>query len=585
VTLLHDLFERSARTYPSKTALVFDGTPFSYAQVAESATRLASVLQRRGVRRGDRVAIFLNNGPEAVSAIYATLKIGAVFMPINPLTKVDKLAYMLNDARPVALVTDTALRTAWQPAIQQSLSIATCIVSGAGWPLPDDERFLCYVDAVRHTATYIDPGTIDQDLAAIIYTSGTTGDAKGVMLSHLNMVSAATSVESYLGYRDRDVILCALPLAFGYGLYQVLIGFMVGATVVLERSFAFPVQLLDVLARERVTVLPGLPTLFAFLLSVDNLATFDLRAIRVITSAGAALPEHQINQLRSRFPHASLFVMYGLTECKRVSYLPPDELDRRPTSVGRGMPNQELWLVDEYGTRLPNGHTGELVIRGSHVMRGYWERPEATAERLKPGPYPGEFVLYSGDIFRTDDEGYLYFVARKDDIIKSRGEKVSPREVENAISSLESVYQVAVVGVPDPLLGEAVQAFVVLREGYRCSERDVIRHCLARLESFMAPKHVVFVNALPMTHTGIKHRVAAYVLENFMMGSAPHDLHETDSFIDRHIIDSTGFIELVAFLEHTFDFRITDSEMVPANLDSLHNIAQFVLRKRALVTA
>jgi acyl-CoA synthetase (AMP-forming)/AMP-acid ligase II len=194
--------------------------------------------------------------------------------------------------------------------------------------------------------------------------------------------------------------------------------------------------------------------------------------------------------------------MYGMTECKRISYLPPEQLAIRPTSVGRGMPNQECWLVDELGCRLPNGATGELVVRGSHVMRGYWEKPVETAERLKPGAVEGERILYTGDIFRTDAQGWLYFVARGDDIIKSRGEKVAPREVENAIYALEGVLDCAVIGVADELLGQAVKAFVSVKPGASLSERDVIRHCLSRLESYMAPKSVVFMEHLPRTDSG-----------------------------------------------------------------------------------
>jgi acyl-CoA synthetase (AMP-forming)/AMP-acid ligase II len=235
---------------------------------------------------------------------------------------------------------------------------------------------------------------------------------------------------------------------------------------------------------------------------MKQLDQFDLSALRMITNTAAALSEEHIRRLRALFPHATLFSMYGLTECKRVTYLPPEQLDIRPTSVGRGMPNEEVWLVDESGRRLPDGSTGELVIRGSHVMRGYWEKPGQTAERLRPGPIPGEMVLYSGDLFRTDEEGWLYFVARKDDIIKSRGEKISPREVENAIYGLEGVLDAAVVGVPDEVLGQAVKAFVVLKDGYELSERELIRHCLGRLENFMAPKYVQFVSELPKTDTG-----------------------------------------------------------------------------------
>ena len=316
------------------------------------------------------------------------------------------------------------------------------------------------------------------------------------------MLSAARSVNGYLGMTADDVILCAQPLAFDYGLYQVLMGFMVGATIVLERSFAFPVKILQIMASEGVTVFPGVPTMFSMIMGLSGLAQFDLRRLRMITNTAAALSETHIRELRQLFPQATLFSMYGLTECKRVTYLPPDQLDIRPTSVGRGMQNEEVWLVDDEGKRLPNGNTGELVIRGSNVMRGYWEKPEQTAKRLKPGPYPGEMVLYSGDIFRTDEEGYLYFVARKDDIIKSRGEKVSPREVENALYAIEGVQDAAVIGVHDNVLGQAVKAFVVIRPGYNYSEKDIIRHCLGRLESFMAPKFVEFVASLPKTDTG-----------------------------------------------------------------------------------
>jgi len=223
---------------------------------------------------------------------------------------------------------------------------------------------------------------------------------------------------------------------------------------------------------------------------------------RLVTNTAAALSEAHIRAIRAAFPQAELFSMYGLTECKRVTYLPPDQLDVRPLSVGRGMPNEEVWLVDENGKRLPNGSVGELVVRGSNVMRGYWNKPQQTAQRLKPGDIPGEMYLYTGDIFRTDAQGYLYFVARKDDIIKSRGEKVSPREVENVLYRLDGILEVAVIGVPDPVLGQAVKAFVVLKPGCELTAREIIRFCLGHLESFMAPKHVEFVPQLPRTDTG-----------------------------------------------------------------------------------
>jgi amino acid adenylation domain-containing protein len=500
--LLHHFLEASGRQLPDKTALVCDGQRYSYARIDQMATELAAFLQQRGVQRGDRVAIFMDNTVETVVSIYAALKAGAVFMPVNPLTKQDKLAYLLNDSRASVLLTHAALHAAFSGALAQNRSVHTCVVAGELRAVSTDERLVPYASVRNVASVPAGTGSIDQDLAAIIYTSGSTGDPKGVMLTHLNMVSATNSVSSYLGLRHDDVVLCVLPLAFDYGLYQVLMGFKLGATVVVERSFAFPVKVLEVMARERVTVLPGVPTIFSLLMNIKTLTHHDLGALRMITNTAAALSEQHIKELRTLFPQAQLFSMYGLTECKRVTYLPPEQLDVRPTSVGRGMPNEEVWLVDEAGKRLPYGSTGELVIRGSNVMRGYWEKPNETAKRLRPGPNPGEMVLYSGDIFRTDAEGYLYFVARKDDVIKSRGEKVSPREVENVLYSMEGVHEAAVVGIPDPVLGQAVKAFLALRPGYQYSERDVIKYCLGHLESFMAPKQVVFVDALPKTDTG-----------------------------------------------------------------------------------
>jgi long-chain acyl-CoA synthetase len=499
--LLHEFLTQAAACRPDSVALVAGSERMSCRTLDAESTRLAAGLQARGVKRGERVALFLDNGIETAVAVYAVLKAGAVFMLVNPLTKRDKLTYLLNDSRASALISHPILMPTVVEAVKANTSVRSVIVTGDHVAADDSERFLTWAQALRSGAL-ADAGTVDLDLAAIIYTSGSTGEPKGVMLTHLNMVSAATSVSTYLGLVAGDRILCALPLAFDYGLYQLLMAVQVGACVVIEKSFAFPIKVLEVMVRERVTVFPGVPTLFSLLMKVHTLEQFDLSALRLITNTAAALSERQIRELRALFPQATLYSMYGLTECKRVTYLPPDQLDVRPTSVGRGMPNEEVWLVDEQGRRLPNGNTGELVIRGSHVMRGYWEKPAATAERLRPGPYPGEFVLHSGDLFRTDAEGYLYFVARKDDIIKSRGEKVSPREVENALHALDGVLEAAVIGVPDTVLGEAIKAFLVLRDGYTYTEREVIRHCLGHLENFMAPKYVEFVAALPHTHTG-----------------------------------------------------------------------------------
>src|SRR6185369_12759371 len=309
-------------------------------------------------------------------------------------------AYLLNDARASVLVAHAPLKAQFEPALAVSRSVRRCLVVGADATTSfNDARCLRDEDRPDTADALADPATIDADLASIIYTSGSTGDPKGVMLTHLNMVSAARSVSTYLGLRGDDVLICVLPLAFDYGLYQLLMSVKLGATLVLERSFTFPIKVLERMVEHRVTVFPGVPTVFSMLMNIGSLRSYELSSLRMMTNTAAALSEEHIRQLRGLFPQAKLFSMYGLTECKRVTYLQPEQLDIRPTSVGRGMPNEEVWLVDAAGQRLPNGATGELVIRGSNVMRGYWDKPEQTAQRLKPGPIAGEVVLYSGDIF------------------------------------------------------------------------------------------------------------------------------------------------------------------------------------------
>jgi acyl-coenzyme A synthetase/AMP-(fatty) acid ligase len=347
---------------------------------------------------------------------------------------------------------------------------------------------------------------IDLDLACLIYTSGSTGEPKGVMSDHSNVAFASGSIISYLENTEQDIVIGLLPLSFDYGLYQLLMTFRFGGTLVLEKGFAYPAAALRRIEEERVTGLPGVPTIFAVLLKMD-LGAYDLSSLRYLSNTAAALPTSHIVSLRQAFPGATLFSMYGLTETKRTLYLPPDQLDVRPGSVGIAIPGTEVWLEDEAGNRLPPGQTGELVIRGRHVMRGYWGDPAATAQRYRPGPLPGERVCYSGDLFRTDDEGYLYFVARKDDIIKSRGEKVAPKEVENVLYALEGVTEAAVVGVPDPVLGEAIVAFVVIGGGRELTAAAVLAHCRANLEDYMVPQQVEFLMELPKTESGkINHR-------------------------------------------------------------------------------
>jgi amino acid adenylation domain-containing protein len=491
--LVHEFLGASARRQPAKPALICDGRRWTYSELDDLAGRCAALLRDRGVAPGDRVVIHLPNGVEAVVAIFGALRAGAVFVPVNPTTKPDKLAFILRNCRAAALVTES-------PAASRLPSpwLRTRVLGGNA--VTGDAGSVRY-DALPQFAPAGAVTTVrDDDLACLIYTSGSTGEPKGVMCEHRQVVFASGSIIQYLGNTEADIVLNALPLSFDYGLYQLLMTFRFGGTLVLERSFAFPAAILQRIAAERVTGFPGVPTLFALLLRQD-LGAFDLSSLRYLTNTAAALPPSHALELRRRFPGAKIFSMYGLTETKRTLYLPPDQLERRPGSVGIPIPGTEAWIEDEHGRRCAPGQTGELVIRGPHVMRGYWEAPEATAQRFRPDPQTGGRLCYSGDLFRQDDEGYFYFVGRKDDIIKSRGEKVAPKEVETALCALAGVAEAAVLGLPDPVLGQAIKAFIVRRDP-ALTAAQVLAHCRARLEDFMVPQAVEFCDELPRNNSG-----------------------------------------------------------------------------------
>jgi long-chain acyl-CoA synthetase len=506
--LVDHFLTASASRWPDKVALVCGQRRLTYREIDESANRLADALRRLGVNRGDRVATFLENSVEAVISIFGILRAGAVLVPIGPTVKSDKLAYILRDCEASALITDQHAIPAVADAVVRAPSVQVTFVGGdcVDTLLRKAGGMVVSFDSTireRAAAPCAQPARIDLDLAAIVYTSGSSAQSKGVTLTHRNIVSAATSIGGYLANTPDDVILNVLPLSFDYGLYQVFLAFRAGARLILEPSFIYTAVLLDRLVQERVTALPIVPMLAVFLLKYD-LSAYEM-SLRYITNTGGALPPAHIAALRQRFPQTRIFSMYGLTECKRVSFLPPEEIDERPTSVGKPMENVEVFIAGEDGVLRSSG-VGELVIRGSNVMQGYWRAPLESSRALKPGPLPGQSVLYTGDLFHIDEDGYMYFQSRLDDVIKSRGQRVSPKEVENAIYELPGIIAVSVVGVPDVTQGNFIKAVAYLDEGVTLSEKDIIRHCAQRLEDFMVPQVVEFVRHAPTTDSGKLHR-------------------------------------------------------------------------------
>ncbi|HEV7760604.1 MAG TPA: AMP-binding protein [Acidimicrobiales bacterium] len=529
--LLHHFLTFTAAHSPHRAALlVRDGT-LTFGHLAARSGALAAWLQRAGLVRGDRVAIVADNCVELVIALWAVLRAGGVFVLINPTTKADKLAYILDDCDVRGVVAQRRLSRTVLPALEDAPSVSTAVWVGGvperagdrragergdpgdpSGPLEhaDYDQVLADPDGAAEPD---DPGLIDADLAGLIYTSGSTGQPKGVMLTHRNLVHNTWSISTYLGLRDDDVVACLLPLSFDYGLFQIFMAARVGCPVVLEKSFAYPRDVLERLAETGATVLPGVPTIFATVLQMTPVDDVDLSSVRLLTNTAAALPPAHIERLGQAFPEATIFCMYGLTECTRVSYLDPERLDDKMGSVGRAMPNTETYIVDEHGDRVGPGVEGELVVRGASVMRGYWGKPEATAACLRDGEIEGEKVLHTGDRFWVDDEGFLYFVGRRDDVFKCKGEKISPKEIEHVLYELEDVGEAAVIGVPDEIDGTAIKVVVAPRPGADLTEDHIRRHCRARLENYMVPRHVEVRDALPKTDSG-KIRKAALVLEN-----------------------------------------------------------------------
>ncbi len=501
--LVQDFLHRSASRHPRKTALVCGQTRLTYAEIETRSNRLAHALRDHGLGRGDRVVIYLPNTIEAVIGIFAALKAGGIFVLINHTVKQDKLAYILNNCQAVALLLDGRRAVMSDELAAETPSLRCRVFCGPRAPKVAHHRpqSIAFEDSQAiYPGHAPDPVNIDLDLACLIYTSGTTGSPKGVMSDHSNVAFAAGSIITYLENVESDIILNVLPLSFDYGLYQLLMTFKFGGTLVLERGFTYPAAILQRLEAERVTGLPGVPTIFSILTQLD-LSAYDLSSLRYLTNTGAALPPDHIATLRHKLPQASLYSMYGLTETKRTLYLPPNQLDKRPGSVGIPIPGTEAWLEDEQGNRLGPDQIGELVVRGRHVMRGYWQAPEATARRYRPGPLPGERLCYTDDLFRMDEEGFFYFVGRQDDIIKSRGEKVAPKEIENVLYQLPGILEAAVIGLPDPILGQSIKAFISVN-GTTLTGQQVLAHCRAHLEDFMVPQAIEFRETLPKTTSG-----------------------------------------------------------------------------------
>ena len=490
--LVHDLVFDAARRTPGAAALAHGAVRLNYAQLAASVAAAAQALLEAGIGRGERVAVYLEKRVEAVAAMFGAAAAGAVFVPINPLLKPDQVAYILRDCNVRALLVSPERLRLLEAVLPSCPDLRTVFVTGE----QAETGLLRSWD--RAPASGNTPHrVIDADMVAILYTSGSTGSPKGVVLSHRNLVAGARSVANYLALTPQDRVLAVLPLSFDYGLSQLTTAFCASACVVLINHL-FARDIVKAVADEGITGLAAVPPLW---MQLTQLEWPERCTLRYLTNSGGAMPAATSAALQSQLPGAQLFLMYGLTEAFRSTYLPPSELARRPDSIGRAIPNAEVLVVRPDGSVCDDDEEGELVHRGALVALGYWNDAARTAERfrLAPGQNPAlpgrEMAVWSGDTVRRDADGFLYFVGRSDDMIKVSGYRISPTEIEEVVYAMGLVSEVVAFGVAHPQLGQAVVLLASADAESGVSGADLLKQCQRRLPAYMVPAHVEIAHA------------------------------------------------------------------------------------------
>jgi acyl-CoA ligase (AMP-forming) (exosortase A-associated) len=494
--LLHNLIHHASDKRADAVAVIDAQHHLSYGALQGAVDAFSAGCRAIGLQRADRVAIYLDKRVETVVASFGAPAAGGVFVPINPLLKADQASFILADCDVRVLVTSADRLMLLLPALGRCAALKHVVITDA---LPASRQRLPAGVALHTWAELLDrtPAlghrVIDTDMAAILYTSGSTGKPKGVVLSHRNMVAGAKSVASYLRNASSDTVLAALPLSFDAGFSQLTTAFHVGARVVLL-NYLLPRDVLKAMAREKVTGLTAVPPLYIQLTQLDNWPAEIGEHLRYFANTGGRMPRDTLDALRKRVPKAQPFLMYGLTEAFRSTYLPPEEVDRRPDSIGKAIPNAEILVLREDGSECGVDEPGELVHRGALVGQGYWNDGEKTAERYKllPGRPAGlqlpEYAVFSGDTVRRDAEGFLYFIGRRDEMIKTSGYRVSPTEVEEVLYATKLVGECAAFGMDSPTLGQTIQVIATAPDGSAAIDSAaLLAECKARMPAYMVP--------------------------------------------------------------------------------------------------
>lgn len=502
--MLHDLIEMAALKWPEREAIIHGTERRTYRALDEAANRTANALLAADVNPGDRVGLLMHNSAAYVSSYFGILKAGAVAVPLNTSATRETVLFILRDAGIKVMIAHKSRRGPDAVEIFSEAGLATVFLDRIDSP---DDRAppkgagpiltpLC--QALAGASAEPPPRRSGpHDLACLFYTSGSTGEPKGVMLSHANIRENTKAIVQYLELTPDDKVMVVLPFFYCYGASIMHTHFLAGGSLVLENQFLYPNRVLDLMEAEGVTGFSGVPYTFAILLRWSNLRRYHLESLRYVTQAGGAMAPAQIQEFRSILPHTRFFVMYGQTEASaRLSYLPPEFLDSKLGSIGRGIPGVELSVLDEQGLPVAPGQVGEIVARGPNIMLGYWNNPGETRRAL------GEKGLQTGDLARVDEDGFIYIVARKKDFIKAGGHRVSAREVEDVILEEPSVLECAVVSIEDETMGEAVKAYVVPVDWPSRNTEKILGWCKQRLAPYKVPRFIEFMRSLPKNAAG-----------------------------------------------------------------------------------
>lgn len=509
--LLHHLLRASARRFPDKDAIVCRGETLTYSAMWRQTGGMAAGLRSAGVQRSDRVALLLEPSTELAVSIFGVSRAGAAFVPIHHSLFAEQVEHILSDCETVGLITSKSRLEQIAELLPRCPSLRFVALVDADEPAqPLPIPVYSYRQWTEATADDLRDVAIQSDLAAILYTSGSTGKPKGVMLSHANLTAGASIVSEYLQITERDRILAVLPFSFDAGLNQLTTAIQQGGTCVIMK-FLFAREIVAMLESERITGLAGVPPLWSLLAEQSSkLHETPLPHLRYITNTGGAMPQPVLARLRAALPTTQVVLMYGLTEAFRSTYLPPEELDRRPGSMGKAIPNTEILVINSEGQPCRPGEVGELVHRGPTVSLGYWGDPELTSRVLRPHPFPPpgspvtERVCYSGDLVRMDEDGFLYFVGRRDNLIKSSGFRISPTEVESALcrAGEGKVREAAVIGLPDERLGQWIKAFVVPHGDSQVDLNELSQSLAKQLPRHMLPREIEVRRELPKGSSG-----------------------------------------------------------------------------------